>query len=87
MNMQQFPHNCSVFFPLRVGREDAERKLQKMNILRCGQCRQNYPTKDPEGLVLWVQCDNCHKMFHTICVSEEMDLEEDEFWCFWCLDV
>ncbi|XP_026179816.1 uncharacterized protein LOC113140229 [Mastacembelus armatus] len=65
----------------------AAKRTKMMRILRCGRCRQSYPPCDPEGLVLWVQCNNCHKLFHTICVSSEMDLDEEEFWCFWCLDV
>ncbi|KAM6938404.1 uncharacterized protein PEZ65_004686 [Lycodopsis pacificus] len=70
-----------------TGHIAVKKKKWEKKILRCGRCRQPYPPKDPEGLVLWVQCDNCHKMFHTICVSSEMDLDDDEFWCFWCLDV
>ncbi|XP_031138212.1 zinc finger BED domain-containing protein 6-like isoform X2 [Sander lucioperca] len=65
----------------------AKNKKWEKKILRCGRCRQPHPPKDPEGLLLWVQCECCHKLFHTICVSSEMDLDEDEFWCFWCLDV
>ncbi|XP_054458905.1 uncharacterized protein LOC129094669 [Anoplopoma fimbria] len=62
------------------GHMTAKKKRCEKRILRCGRCRQPYPPKEPEGLVLWVQCDNCHKMFHTICVSSEMDLDDDEFW-------
>ncbi|XP_034736598.1 zinc finger BED domain-containing protein 6-like isoform X1 [Etheostoma cragini] len=65
----------------------ATKNKWEQKILRCGRCRQPQPPKDPEGLLLWVQCECCHKLFHTICVSSEMDLDEDEFWCFWCLDV
>lgn len=65
----------------------AKKQKRETNILRCGRCRQPRPPRNPQGLVLWVQCDNCHKLFHTICVSSEMDLDDDEFWCFWCLDV
>nr|XP_040039477.1 uncharacterized protein LOC120823507 isoform X1 [Gasterosteus aculeatus aculeatus] len=70
-----------------VAYQAAKKERLEKKLLRCGRCRQPYPPKDPEGLVLWVQCDNCHKMFHTICVSSEMDLEDDEFFCFWCLDL
>ncbi|XP_068581146.1 uncharacterized protein [Cebidichthys violaceus] len=70
-----------------TGHVAAKKKKCERQILRCGRCRQPHPPQDPEGLVLWVQCDNCHKMFHTTCVSSEMDVDDDEFWCFWCLDV
>ncbi|KAK2880502.1 hypothetical protein Q8A73_023200 [Channa argus] len=37
------------------------------------------PPESSEGLVSWVQCDNCSQWFHTICVgSEEQEEEKDE---------
>ncbi|XP_028430494.1 uncharacterized protein LOC114553485 [Perca flavescens] len=70
-----------------TGHTAAKRRLEP-TVWRCGRCREPEPPEAPEGLVSWVQCDNCHKWFHTTCVSwEEDELNNNEFWCFWCSDV
>uniref|UniRef100_UPI003AACBCED uncharacterized protein n=1 Tax=Centroberyx gerrardi TaxID=166262 RepID=UPI003AACBCED len=44
----------------------AGKRRQEPTVWRCGRCRKPDPLESSEGLVSWVQCDNCHKWFHTI---------------------
>ncbi|XP_032390430.1 uncharacterized serine-rich protein C215.13 [Etheostoma spectabile] len=70
-----------------TGHTAAKRRLEP-TVWRCGRCRQPDPPAPSEELVSWVQCDNCHKWFHTTCGSwEEDELTNDDFWCFWCSDI
>lgn len=72
----------------RVG-DTAGKIRQEPTVWRCGQCRKPDPPESSDGLVSRVQCDNCHKWFHTISVGweEELDNKDHDFWCYWCLDV
>ncbi|XP_078145703.1 uncharacterized protein LOC144542555 [Centroberyx gerrardi] len=47
----------------------AGKRRQEPTVWRCGRCRKPDPPESSEGLVSWVQCDNCHKWFHIICGS------------------
>ncbi|XP_074487588.1 uncharacterized protein LOC141765488 [Sebastes fasciatus] len=56
----------------------------------CGRCRVPDPPESSEGLVSWVQCDNCHTWFHTMCVGwdEELDDDDDDYFkCNLCPDI
>ncbi|KAM4620718.1 uncharacterized protein ACJ7VT_007344 [Polymixia lowei] len=64
----------------------APKRQRTEKIWRCGRCKQPDPPQESEGLATWVQCDNCHKLFHDTCVELEKEQDGTGFWCFWCLD-
>ncbi|XP_037640141.1 transcription factor 19-like [Sebastes umbrosus] len=47
-------------------------------------CREPDPPGSSEVLVSWVQCDNCHTWFHTMCVDWDEELDDDDYDYFKC---